>query len=72
MAKLNSAKELNELREKLKKVTFKPDALRARVCCGTACNATGAHKVIDSFNKEAANSGVEVEIVETGCQGIHR
>lgn len=70
MAKLNSAKELNELREKLKKVTFKPDALRARVCCGTACNATGAHKVIDSFNKEAANSGVEVEIVETGCQGI--
>ncbi len=70
MAKLNSVNELKELREKLKKETFQPDALRARVCCGTACTATGAYKVIDSFEKEAANSGVDVEIVKTGCQGI--
>ena len=70
MAKLNNVKELNGLREKLRKTTFLPDTLRARVCCGTACTATGAHKVIDSFEKEAAGSGVEVEIVKTGCQGI--
>jgi len=70
MGKLNSVNELKELREKLEKETFRPDALRARVCCGTACTATGAHKVIDSFENEAANSGVEVEIVKTGCQGI--
>jgi NADH-quinone oxidoreductase subunit F/NADP-reducing hydrogenase subunit HndC len=70
MAKLNSVNELKELREKLKKETFQPDALRARVCCGTACTATGAYKVIDSFEKEAADTGVDVEIVKTGCQGI--
>lgn len=70
MAKLNSANELRELSEKLKNETFKPDALRARVCCGTACTATGAHKVIDSFKKEAAKTGVDLEIVKTGCQGI--
>jgi NADH-quinone oxidoreductase subunit F/NADP-reducing hydrogenase subunit HndC len=70
MGKLNSVNELKELREKLEKETFRPDVLRARVCCGTACTATGAYKVIDSFEKEAANSGVEVEIVKTGCQGI--
>ena len=70
MGKLNSVNELKELRERLEKETFRPDALRARVCCGTACTATGAYKVIDSFEKEAANSGVEVEIVKTGCQGI--
>jgi NADH-quinone oxidoreductase subunit F/NADP-reducing hydrogenase subunit HndC len=70
MAKLNNVKELNGLREKLRQDTFNPDALRARVCCGTACTATGAHKVIDSFKKEAASSNVEVEIVKTGCQGI--
>ncbi len=70
MSKLNNFNELKELREKLKKETFLPDALRARVCCGTACTATGAHNVIDSFEKEAANSGVDVEIVKTGCQGI--
>lgn len=70
MAKLNSANELKEVSEKLKGETFKPNALRARVCCGTACTATGAHKVIDSFKKEAASTGLDLEIVETGCQGI--
>ncbi|HDH05325.1 MAG TPA: CBS domain-containing protein [Nitrospirae bacterium] len=70
MAKLNNANELKKLRETLKKETFKPDTLRARVCCGTACTATGAHKVIDRFQKEAVDSGVDIEIVKTGCQGI--
>lgn len=70
MAKLKNVNDLQKYREKLKESTFNPNALRARVCCGTACTATGAHKVIDSFKKEAANSGVDIEIVETGCQGI--
>lgn len=70
MSKLNGTNDLKAYREKLKDKTFNPDAFRARVCCGTACTATGAHKVIDEFHKEAANSGVEVEIVKTGCQGI--
>jgi len=70
MTKLKNTGELNNLREKLSKETFKPDTLRARVCCGTACTATGAHKVIDSFEKEVARTGVDLEIVKTGCQGI--
>ncbi len=70
MAKLNGTNELKDLRERLKKETFKPDVLRARVCCGTACTATGAYKVIDSFEKEASGTGVDIEIVKTGCQGI--
>jgi NADH-quinone oxidoreductase subunit F/NADP-reducing hydrogenase subunit HndC len=70
MAKLNNVDELKLLRESLKEETFKPDALRARVCCGTACTATGAYKLIDRFQKESATSGVDLEIVKTGCQGI--
>jgi NADH-quinone oxidoreductase subunit F/NADP-reducing hydrogenase subunit HndC len=70
MAKLKNANELRELRLKLAQEIFKPDALRARVCCGTACTATGAYKVIDEFKKESANSGIDLEIVKTGCQGI--
>ncbi len=70
MQKLNSVNELKELRQKLAKETFKPDALRARVCCGTACSATGAYKVIDAFKQEVSNRGVELEIVKTGCQGL--
>jgi len=70
MAKLNSISELKKLRETLKQETFKPDALRAKVCCGTACTATGAYKVIDTFKQEASIRGVEMEIVKTGCQGL--
>jgi NADH-quinone oxidoreductase subunit F/NADP-reducing hydrogenase subunit HndC len=70
MAKLKSIDDLKKLRESLKDSTFKPDALRAKVCCGTACTATGANKVIKSFEKEAADRGLDIEIVRTGCQGI--
>jgi NADH:ubiquinone oxidoreductase subunit F (NADH-binding)/(2Fe-2S) ferredoxin/Pyruvate/2-oxoacid:ferredoxin oxidoreductase delta subunit len=70
MPKLNSVDDLKKLRDGLKETTFKPDALRARVCCGTACTATGAHKLIDRFEKESEKTGVELEIVKTGCQGI--
>jgi NADH-quinone oxidoreductase subunit F/NADP-reducing hydrogenase subunit HndC len=68
--KLNSIKELKELRQTLEKETFKPDVLRARVCCGTACAATGAYKIIDAFTSEASNRGIEMEVVKTGCQGL--
>ncbi|MEK7308037.1 MAG: (2Fe-2S) ferredoxin domain-containing protein, partial [Nitrospirota bacterium] len=70
MKKLDSIGKLSELREALSKETFKPDTLRARVCCGTACTATGSYKVIDAFQQESSKSGVELEIVKTGCQGL--
>ncbi len=70
MSKLKSTDELKALRETLKKETFKPGILRARVCCGTACTATGAHKLVDKFKEESSNSGVDLEIVKTGCQGL--
>jgi NADH-quinone oxidoreductase subunit F/NADP-reducing hydrogenase subunit HndC len=70
MDKLKSIDALKELRGTLKKETFKPDMLRTRVCCGTACTATGAYKVIDTFKHEASTHGVDLEIVKTGCQGL--
>lgn len=70
MEKLKNTDELKTLRETLKKETFKPDILRARVCCGTACTATGAYKLIDKFKEESSDSGVDLEIVKTGCQGL--
>jgi NADH-quinone oxidoreductase subunit F/NADP-reducing hydrogenase subunit HndC len=70
MKKMQSIDELKNLRKKLAKETFQPDQLRARVCCGTACTATGSQKVIDAFNQEASGRGVNLEIVKTGCQGL--
>ncbi len=70
MKKIRDIDELKNLRQTLEKETFKPGTLRARVCCGTACTATGAHKVIESFQHESSDRGVELEIVKTGCQGL--
>jgi NADH-quinone oxidoreductase subunit F/NADP-reducing hydrogenase subunit HndC len=70
MGRLKSIEELKKLRQRLSEETFKPGVPRTRVCCGTACTATGSQKVIDAFKQEASNRGVELEIVKTGCQGL--
>lgn len=70
MGRLRNVDELRQLRERLKNETFLPGKARARVCCGTACSATGAHKVIDALKKEATTKGIDIEIVKTGCQGM--
>ena len=68
--RLENVKELRALRAKLKKEHQENDAHRVRVCCGTACQATGSGKLIKEFEKEAAKKQVPLEIVKTGCQGF--
>jgi NADH:ubiquinone oxidoreductase subunit E len=68
--RLENVKELRALREKLKKEHQENDAHRVRVCCGTACQATGSNKLIKQFEEEAAKKQVPLEIVKTGCQGF--
>jgi NADH-quinone oxidoreductase subunit F/NADP-reducing hydrogenase subunit HndC len=70
MERLTNVDALKSLREQLEKETFRPDANRVRMCCGTACTATGAFKVIDSLMEESESRGVELEVVKTGCQGL--
>ena len=47
-----------------------PDKKKIRVCCGTACNATGSKEVVRAFESEISKMGLDVEIVKTGCQGL--
>jgi len=68
--RLENVKDLDALRVKLKKEHAESDAHRVRVCCGTACQATGSLKLIDQFEKEASQKQVKLEIVKTGCQGF--
>ena len=68
--RLENVKELRALRAKLKKEHQENDAHRVRVCCGTACLATGSGKLIKQFEEEAAKKQVPLEIVKTGCQGF--
>src|SRR3990172_1122852 len=68
--KLKGLEELNNLQKLLKEDVFKPDEKRMRVCCGTACMATGAEGVIKNIETHAKHTGQEVEIIRTGCQGL--
>ncbi len=68
--RLESVKDLDGLRKRLRKEHQESTAHRVRVCCGTACQATGSLKLIDQFEKEAAQKQVNLEIVKTGCQGF--
>lgn len=68
--RLQSIDAFRDLRTRLKEETFRPEKNRVRVCCGTACLASGSKKIVDAFEEESAKNGVEVEIVKTGCQGL--
>jgi (2Fe-2S) ferredoxin len=68
--RLENVKDLAALRERLKKEHQESDAHRVRVCCGTACQATGSLKLVKKFEEEAAAKQEKLEIVKTGCQGF--
>ena len=68
--RLENVTELRDLRARLKKELQEKDTHRVRVCCGTACQATGSKKLIKQFEEEAKNKQVPLEIVKTGCQGF--
>jgi NADH-quinone oxidoreductase subunit F/NADP-reducing hydrogenase subunit HndC len=70
MKRLSNIEELAAFRKELEGRVFKEDVLRARVCCGTACTATGSKKVVDSIEKGSSETGIDIEIVKTGCQGL--
>ncbi len=70
MEKIKNIEGLKNLRLLLKDETLKEDEPRIRMCCGTACTATGAKKVIESIELEAKASDQDIEIVKTGCQGF--
>ena len=68
--RLEGVPDLKALRDRLRKEHDESDARRVRVCCGTACQATGSNKLIKQFEEEAAKKQVKLEIVKTGCQGF--
>jgi NADH-quinone oxidoreductase subunit F len=69
--KLNSARELATLREKLEKARD-PEKPRIVICAGTGCLAYGTQKLIDNFRSELAAQGLEakVDLRTSGCHGF--
>jgi NADH-quinone oxidoreductase subunit F len=69
--RLNSASELELLREEIKHSAF-ARTRTVTICCGTGCLAYGGAKVAQAFRDEIINRGLasEVEIKTTGCHGF--
>jgi NADH-quinone oxidoreductase subunit F/NADP-reducing hydrogenase subunit HndC len=70
MERLTSIASLKNLRSLLSRETFNPEKDRVRICCGTACTASGSRDVVRVLEEEIAKKGLELEVVRTGCQGI--
>ena len=70
MDRLKNREDLKDLRTRLIKEVFIPDKNRIRLCCGTACTATGSGKVVKMLENEISKKGLDIKIVKTGCQGL--
>jgi NADH:ubiquinone oxidoreductase subunit F (NADH-binding)/CBS domain-containing protein/(2Fe-2S) ferredoxin len=70
MEKLRGLDALRDLSIRLQRETFRPGKNRIRVCTGTACAASGSEKVVAAIEKAAADKGLDLEVVRTGCQGL--
>jgi NADH:ubiquinone oxidoreductase subunit F (NADH-binding)/CBS domain-containing protein/(2Fe-2S) ferredoxin len=70
ISRLNSADDLKKLRSQLEEDTFRPERNRVRICCGTACVASGAKKLVKQLEEESSKKGIDLEVVKTGCQGL--
>lgn len=71
MPRLNSASELEELRQEIKNKRD-PNRLCITLCSGTACVASGCLSVSKAFESELSKQGLEAEIEfkRTGCHGF--
>jgi NADH:ubiquinone oxidoreductase subunit E len=49
--RLENVNDLAALREKLRQERSDADVHRVRVCCGTACQASGSNKLIKKFEE---------------------
>lgn len=70
MERLKNINELKNLRELLLKDVFSPGKNVIKVCCGLPCSTLGSHHVARALEEETSKSGLDINIVKTGCQGL--
>ncbi len=70
MERLKSLDDLKNLKSGVSKEIFNPQKNRVRVCCGLPCSALGSHTVVKALEEDISKSGLDIEVVKTGCQGL--
>lgn len=68
--RLNSLEDLKELRISINDYASDNKRNSIRVCCGTACSATGSKSIVQTFEEEASRKGMDIDVIRTGCQGL--
>ncbi len=61
--RLKSIDDLKNLRSVVSRETFDPEKNRIRICCGTACSASGSRDVVKVLEEEIAKNGLDIEVV---------
>jgi len=70
MTKLASVEELSVYRDRLlTSGLLAPGKNMVKVCCGTACSASGSHRIIQSI-RESPDIEPRFDLIKTGCQGL--
>jgi len=70
MKRFNSVNDLISYRKLLlTEGLLIPGKNRIKVCCGTACGASGSHKVVRAL-EDYPKSDLDIELIKTGCQGL--
>ncbi len=69
MKRINSIEELGNFRKQLQEDVMTQGRPAVKVCCGVPCLTAGAKKVVKALRKEAEINKIDIEVIETGCQG---
>ncbi len=72
MTRLNSAEDLDRVREDITRTDPGSTPVSVAVCCGTGCSASGARQVAAALKKSLAvnDNGIPVKTRVTGCHGF--
>ncbi len=71
MRRLSSKDEISAYRAAARQNQAASRRRQVKVCCGTACRASGSLKLVEAIKNECKKTGNgDVEIVSTGCQGL--
>ncbi len=69
--RLNTVEDLTALRELItREGILASGKKRIKICCGTGCRANKSLELAEALKKEAEGTGIDLEIVTTGCQGL--
>jgi NADH-quinone oxidoreductase subunit F/NADP-reducing hydrogenase subunit HndC len=71
ITRFKNVEELSTFRLKLQNDSeLSPDRKKVKICCGTACMASGSKEIVKKIEHEVKEKNLDLRIIKTGCQGL--